>query len=242
VATDERWPTEQVRRPQTLPEGMFALRLVQGWYSVERVPLVRSFGTTTLAATAGVTDRLEFGMVSPKLICVEAGSPSGCDLEYRERPAGASAAYGLVRRPEGEVALAAGAFIDRAPRIFRGWAAARARAVRWQKVALELETSFVRDLNSATGIPSSTTLVFVTSEVGVQVTRRLFAGAGASLYAPPGALTDPDLLLAANASFTFHRRWGLHAGTTRSDLLPRRAWETRIGGTLYFASVVCWLG
>ena len=249
-SAEDKWPIEYVLRPQTLPEGAIRPVLTADYFRPRAGVLYTPLGIpytfhpnllVGVSAGYGATDRLQLNVSAPRLLCFGGSQPNGCDDLDRANGSGVSLGYGLVRTRPFQLVASAGMSIWRSDPVTFAWnLGVRGKLLFRDVVALELEASARRPLDTGSAQDSYLQLTFVT-DLNLQLTHHLLVFVDLDPYAPAGHLDAPALEGLAGVEWSFENRsdLGLRAGIY--NLLADRSWQNSVPGSFYLLTFSVWL-
>ena len=239
---EEKWPVEYVLRPQTLPGGALRPAISGDYFEPQAGPLYTPSGnpytfhpslTVGASVTYGATDRLQLGVLAPRLFCFDGSQPSGCNDLNRANGSGVSVGYGLVRTRPFQLETVTSFSVWRTDPLTLEWAVSlRGKVLFGEVVALELEAAASRPFDANPAYHPYLQFTGVT-DLNVQLTRHLLVYADLDPYAPAGRLDDPAVEGLAGMSWTFEDRADLSLRAGVYDLFGARAWQNSVPGTFY---------
>ena len=247
----DRWPIEFVRRPQTLPAGMFEVALGGSAFRPDPIVMVDPrtgvlymfHPSLTLGGALGygMTNMSEFNLSLPRVFCFDTGVPSSCSPFNRYNGTGIDFEVALLRAPRAQLEIQSGISVGvSAPVILRWFLAANAKVLVARWLALRAAIEIAAFANPPAQVPNPL-IGYAALGADLQATRQL------RLYGvltPWGSVGDVvqgiELEVRGGLSFSFTNRLETSLEVGATSVLPQPVWSRSVPGRFAGAALALW--
>jgi len=237
---EDKWPTEVVLRPLTLPGRMVLFGLqVTGNRPKNHVNVdpptgaVYTFNSSVasgLSVTVGVTDRFQVEGFAPELACFATATPSGCDGINAHTGTGGSLRFLALRDSGVQIAPHAGISVARtSPTVYRWSAGSALKYTLSDEVAFFGSPAVARNINPAPARPANPWLAYLPAELEVQAAHPVVLFAVVEPWGSIGDVARGILLeVYGGASYTFGRLGEITFDAGTYNVLSQPVWNTNV--------------